>query len=64
MAADEEFLIAPISGAVRVEGTAVTRKQTLVDGETIDLGGGMYVFKCASVGNLATVRGTKGAIRR
>ena len=61
---DEEFAIAPLGGVVRVEGQPVTRRQALVDGETIDLGGGMYVFKCASVGNLATVRGTKGAIRR
>ncbi len=60
---DEEFAIAPLGGAVRIEGQPVARRQTLVDGETIDLGGGMYVFKSASVGNLATVRGTK-AIRR
>jgi hypothetical protein len=64
VADDEEFAIAPLGGAVRVEGQPVTRRQALVDGETIDLGSGMYVFKCASVGNLATVRGTKGAIRR
>ncbi|HVY39286.1 MAG TPA: hypothetical protein VHM31_15185 [Polyangia bacterium] len=64
VALDEEFAIAPLGGAVRVEGQPVTRRQALVDGETIDLGGGMYVFKCASVGNLATVRGTKSSIRR
>jgi hypothetical protein len=65
VAGDEEFAIAPISGAVRVEGQAVTRRQALVDGETIDLGAGMYVFKSASVGNLATVRRSgKSQIRR
>jgi len=64
VAGDEEFTIAPLGGAVRIEGQPVVRRQTLVDGETIDLGAGMYVFKCASVGNLATVRGTKGTIRR
>ena len=64
VADDEEFAIAPLGGAVRIEGQPVTRRQALVDGETINLGSGMYVFKCASVGNLATVRGTKGAIRR
>jgi hypothetical protein len=64
VADDEEFTIAPLGGVVRLEGQPVTRRQALVDGETIDLGGGMYVFKSASVGNLATVRGTKRAIRR
>jgi len=58
IAADEEFAIAPIAGAVRVEGQPVARRQALVDGETIDLGAGMYVFKSASVGNLASVRRT------
>jgi hypothetical protein len=65
VAVDEEFAIAPLGGAVRVEGQPVTRRQTLVDGETIDLGGGMYVFKSASVGNLATVRRAgKSVVRR
>jgi hypothetical protein len=65
VAADEEFAIAPIAGAVRVEGQPVTRRQALVDGETIDLGAGMYVFKSASVGNLASVRRTgKSQARR
>ncbi|HSS37946.1 MAG TPA: FHA domain-containing protein, partial [Polyangia bacterium] len=64
VAMDEEFAIAPLGGVVRVEGQPVTRRQALVDGETIDLGGGMYVFKSAGVGNLATVRGTKSSIRR
>lgn len=65
IAADEEFAIAPIGGAVRIEGQPVMRRQALVDGETIDLGAGMFVFKCASVGNLASVRRTgKGPVRR
>jgi hypothetical protein len=65
IAVDEEFAIAPISGAVRVEGNPIVRRQALVDGETIDLGAGMYVFKSASVGNLASVRRTgKGPVRR
>ncbi len=65
VAAEEEFSIAPISGAVRVEGQPVARRQALVDGETIDLGAGMYVFKSASVGNLASVRRSgKSPVRR
>ncbi|HVZ87480.1 MAG TPA: FHA domain-containing protein [Polyangia bacterium] len=49
---DGEYAIAPIGGPVKIEGQDVTGRQALVDGETIDLGGGIYVFKSASVRSL------------
>jgi hypothetical protein len=55
---DGEFSIEPLSGGVKVEGQSVGQRHPLTDGETIDLGSGIYVFKTASVGNLANVRGT------
>jgi hypothetical protein len=51
-----EFSIAPLGGAVKIEGQAVRERQALVDGETIDMGAGIYVFKSASIDNLASVR--------
>jgi hypothetical protein len=50
---DGEFSIVPRGGGVKVEGQEIRTRQTLVDGETIELGKGIYVFKSASVRNLA-----------
>jgi hypothetical protein len=61
---DGEFSIAPLSGGVKVEGQSVGQRQPLTDGETIDLGSGIYVFKSASVGNLANVRGADRSLAR
>ncbi|HLK90240.1 MAG TPA: FHA domain-containing protein [Polyangia bacterium] len=44
-----EFAVEPIGGAVKVEGEEVTEKRALVDGETLEIGRGSYVFKSASV---------------
>ena len=49
---DGEFSIVPLGGSIKVEGQDVQARQTLVDGETIELGKGIYVFKSASVRNL------------
>jgi hypothetical protein len=61
---DGEFSIAPLGGAVKIEGQSVGARQTLVDGETIDLGGGIYVFKSASVGKLAGLRADGRSLAR
>ncbi|HZL20510.1 MAG TPA: FHA domain-containing protein [Polyangia bacterium] len=44
-----EFSIEPVGGPVKVEGETVSARRALVDGETIELGGGIYVYKVASV---------------
>ena len=54
-----EFSIEPIGGAVKVEGEEVTEKRTLVDGETIEIGRGKYVFKSASVLSLKSARSVR-----
>jgi hypothetical protein len=52
-----EFSIEPVGGSVKVEGETVSGRRTLVDGETIELGGGIYVYKLAGVLNLNSARG-------
>jgi hypothetical protein len=52
-----EFSIEPVGGSVKVEGEAVSGRRILVDGETIELGGGIYVYKVAGVLNLSSARG-------
>jgi hypothetical protein len=54
---NKEFSIEPIGGPVKVEGESVGARRILVDGETIELGGGIYVYKVAGVLNLNTARG-------
>jgi hypothetical protein len=54
-----EFSIEPIGGAVKVEGEEVIEKRTLVDGETIEIGRGKYVFKSASVLSLKSARSVR-----
>ncbi len=51
-----EYTLESIGGPVKVEGEIVESPKTLVDGETIELGTGLYVFKAASVLNLASAR--------
>jgi hypothetical protein len=53
-----EFSIEPVGGPVKVEGETVSARRTLVDGETIELGGGIYVYKVAGVFNLNAAQGT------
>jgi hypothetical protein len=55
---DGEFSLAPLGGAVKVEGEIVETRRALVDGETIELGNGIYVFKSAGTLNLATAQRT------
>ena len=59
-----EFSIEPVGGSVKVEGETVSGRRTLVDGETIELGGGIYVFKVASVFNLNAAQGTGRSLGR
>jgi hypothetical protein len=47
-----EFVLVPLGGTISVEGTAVHGRHVLSDGETLQLGRGMFVFKSATVGNL------------
>jgi hypothetical protein len=42
-----EFVIAPLKGAVSVETKRLTARHTLSDGETLELGSGVFVFKSA-----------------
>jgi hypothetical protein len=53
-----EFSIEPVGGPVKVEGETVSAPRTLIDGETIELGGGIYVYKVAGVFNLNAAQGT------
>jgi pSer/pThr/pTyr-binding forkhead associated (FHA) protein len=50
-----EFVVVPREGRINVEGQGVERRHNLSDGETIAIGNSLFVFKCASSGNLATV---------
>ena len=50
-----EFVVVPREGRINVEGQGVERRHNLSDGETIAIGNSLFVFKCASAGNLATV---------
>lgn len=50
-----EFTLVPLGGAVSVEAKAVDGRHVLSDGETIQIGKGMFVFKMASAGNLLPV---------
>ena len=52
-----EYSVEPIGGPVRVEGETVSARKPLVDGETLEIGGGFFVFKAASLLNLRADRG-------
>jgi hypothetical protein len=47
------YVIAPMDGEVTVEGARIERRAVLSDGDTIGIGGSLFVFKSASAGNLA-----------
>jgi hypothetical protein len=47
---NDAFVIAPLGGAVRVEGNPIDGRTPLTDGETIEVGSSFLVFKSASVG--------------
>jgi hypothetical protein len=59
-----EFVVAPLGGALSVEGKPVLGKRTLSDGETIELGGGLYVFKAARAGSLPLTEARSGSRSR
>ena len=50
------YFIEPLQGTLKVETAPVTAKHPLGDGDTIELGSGRYVFKCASTGNVGHSR--------
>jgi hypothetical protein len=50
------YYIEPMQGTVKVEAKPVTGKHPLGDGDTIELGQGRYVFKCASAGHVSHSR--------
>ncbi|HEX2660670.1 MAG TPA: FHA domain-containing protein [Polyangia bacterium] len=58
------FTVIPREGAVSVEGKKVERRHVLSDGETLGIGAGLFVFKCASAGNLARPSVARVASRR
>lgn len=39
------FTVAPLDGAIKVEGAPVSGRRSLVDGETIEIGSAQFVFK-------------------
>ena len=51
-----EFAILPLGGTIKVEGKPVEHRQALVDGETLEIGTGLYVFKSATVGHVTASR--------
>ncbi|MDB4980435.1 MAG: Inner rane component of cytoplasmic domain [Myxococcales bacterium] len=52
-----EFVIAPLGGAISVEGRPIARRHTLSDGETIEIGTGGFVFKSARSGTAPVTDG-------
>jgi hypothetical protein len=59
-----EYLVEPVGGAVKVEGETVTERKALVDGETLELGAGLFVFKAASLLSLNSARSAGRGVRR
>src|SRR5262249_10089449 len=49
----DEFVVAPLGGVVRVEGSEVAGRHVLTDGETLEVGITFLVFKSAGVGNVS-----------
>jgi hypothetical protein len=47
-----EFVIAPLEGTVSVEAKPVRGRRALADGDSIELGAGVFVFKSALSGSL------------
>jgi hypothetical protein len=61
---DGVFFVAPLEGTVKVEGTPTMDRRQLTDGETLQVGAGVYVFKSASSGQMGTSTRPTGAPRR
>ena len=59
-----EYSVEPIGGPVRVEGETVSARKPLVDGETLEIGGGFFVFKAASLLSLRAVRSVGRGVGR
>jgi len=59
-----EYFVEPIGGAVKVEGESVSGRKPLVDGETLEIGGGFFVFKAASPMNLNSARSMGRGVAR
>ena len=59
-----EYSVEPIGGPVRVEGETVSSRKPLVDGETLEIGGGFFVFKAASLLSLRSVRSSGRGVGR
>jgi hypothetical protein len=62
-----DFIVVPVGGAISVEGTPVAGRHILSDGETLQVGKGLLVFKSATVGNLVNRPASRpgpGALRR
>ena len=51
-ASGDRFVIRPLAGPLTVEGAIVSGERVLLDGDTIGIGAGLYVFKSATAGNL------------
>ena len=47
-----DFIVAPLEGPVDAEGARIEGPRVLTDGETLAIGGGLFVFKSARAGNL------------
>jgi hypothetical protein len=51
-----EYSVEPVGGSVRLEGETVSGRKPLVDGETLEIGSGFFVFKAASLLGLNSAR--------
>jgi hypothetical protein len=60
----DDFSIAPLGGPIKVEQQPVTQRQVLVDGETIEIGISLYVFKCARIGRALPRAGHRPTVSR
>ena len=59
-----EYSVEPVGGAVRLEGETVSDRKPLVDGETLEIGSGFFVFKAASLLSLNSARSIGRGVRR
>ena len=59
-----EYSIEPVGGSVKLEGENVTGRKPLVDGETLEIGSGFFVFKAASLLSLNSARSSGRGVRR
>jgi hypothetical protein len=59
-----EYSVEPVGGSVRLEGETVSGRKPLVDGETLEIGSGFFVFKAASLLSLNSARSIGRGVRR